>query len=343
MKKPSKKYIRYLKKHSKKELRNRIKRRYRTYSGKGVDTNTSLPISINSYDPIIFVDKRAPEKFNLKHENCIKVINYIFEIKKLGQQKKNINIIMDDINEIGQGAIAMLLSVIEELSKSGISIKGTKPIKGLEKDILEKSGFFKYLHGKIDAKNTNSKNTILKTGGNFSSQVNISEEIKKANETVWGIKGRNPPMRGTVYEMMRNSCDHAFKKNDNIIWHFAISHDEAINQVSFSFVDNGRGIIKSFTEGLLSKVINLFNDNADILETAFRNGIESRTGLSWRGKGLPTIFENYEDGYLNSLVVISNDVFIDFDNKIYKKLDVPFSGTYYFWVLNQHCTKACYN
>ena len=142
--------------------------------------------------------------------------------------------------------------------------------------------------------------------------------------------------------MMRNSCDHAFKKGKIIIWHFGISHVEDSNLVKFSFVDNGRGIIKSFTEGFLSRVLNFFSDNADILETAFKDGIESRTGLSWRGKGLPTIYENYKDGYIKNLVVISNDVYIDFDNEIYMKLEIPFSGTYYYWILNNECTKACY-
>jgi hypothetical protein len=237
----------------------------------------------------------------------------------------------------------MFLSVIDELIKIGIGITGTKPKIIIERDKLEKSGFFKYMNGKVEIKNSNTKNTILRTGGKSNTHIDLSTEIKNANETVWGIKGRNPPLRGTVFEMIRNSYDHAFKNENNVIWHLGISHDEDEKQVKFSFVDNGRGIIKSFSEGFLGTLFNMFRDNCDILETAFRNGIESRTGLSWRGKGLPTIFENYEDGYLKNLVVISNDVFIDFDRNIYKKLNVPFKGTYYFWVLNEECKKACYN
>ena len=142
--------------------------------------------------------------------------------------------------------------------------------------------------------------------------------------------------------MMRNSHDHAFKNEESVIWHFAISHDDEKKEVKFSFVDNGKGIIKTFTEGFLSKFLNLFTDNRDLLETAFKDGINSRTGLSWRGKGLPTIYENYQDKYFRNLVVITNDVYLDFDRKIQKKLSVPFSGTYYFWSLDVTCTKACY-
>ena len=250
---------------------------------------------------------------------------------------------MEDVSEIGEGAISMFLSVIDELTENSISIMGTKPKNIYECSKLEKSGFFKYMNGYINSKNSKSKNTILRTGGKSNTAVDLSLEIKNANETVWGIKGRNPPLRGTVFEMMRNSYDHAFKNENNVIWHLGISHDEDNKVVKFSFVDNGRGIIKSFSEGFLGNVFNLFRDNTDLLETAFKDGIESRTGLSWRGKGLPTIYENYKDGYLTNLVVISNDVFIDFEREIYKKLNVPFKGTYYFWILNEKCTKACYN
>ena len=293
--------------------------------------------------PLYFEKIEAPEKFNLQAENCDEFIDFINQLKRHGQNSRNVNIIMENTTEVGEGAIAMLLSVLDELMKNGILIRGSKPKPGTDRDILEKSGFFKYLNGSIDRKNQNSKSTILRTGGIEPLHIDLSDEIKNANETVWGDKGRNPPLRGTVFEMMRNSCDHAFKNDKNIIWHFGISHDEENRQVKFSFVDNGRGIIKSFTEGLLSKFMNLFRDNTDILETAFKNGIESRTGLSWRGKGLPTIYENYEDGYFQNLVVISNDAYIDFDRGIHKKLRTPFMGTYYFWTLNETCVKACYN
>lgn len=345
MKKLSLQNIRHLKTSSIKKLRNRLKRKNKTYNGsiQRQPSQSGFQYDSNSNRPIYFEDVNAPEKFNLKAENCNEFIDFINRLKKIGQRQDNVNLIMENTTEVGEGAIAMLLSVLDELSRDGIIIRGSKPKPGIERDIFEKSGFFKYFGGLVEMKNKNSKNTILRTGGASITHIDLSEEIKKANETVWGEKGRNPPLRGTVFEMMRNSYDHAFKNDRHVIWHFGISHDEENKQVKFSFVDNGRGIIKSFTEGFLSKVLNLFTDNSDLLETAFRNGIESRTGLSWRGKGLPTIFENYEDNYFKNLVVISNDVYIDFDRKIHKKLSVPFAGTYYFWCLNEDCIKACYN
>ncbi len=341
MKKNKQKKIVFLKKRAKRSFLNNIRRKKKEYDPEKYVLNSSENGRFSS--SVFYEDIKAPKKFNLQYENCNAVIHFVAKIKKLGKRRKSINIIMEDIEEIGEGAIAMLLSVMDELSKKGIRIKGSKPKPGLARDILEKSGFFLFTQGSVDPKNNNTKNTILKTGGVSPKRGLISSEIQKANETVWKQRGRNPPLRGTVYEMMRNSCDHAFNSKNKIIWHFAISHEEEENLVKFSFVDNGRGIIKSLHTSFLSNAIGVFKDNSDLLEEAFRDGIESRTGLSWRGKGLPTIFENYEEGYFKSFIVISNDVFIDFDRKVFKKLDIPFSGTYYFWILNQECIKACFN
>ena len=114
------------------------------------------------------------------------------------------------------------------------------------------------------------------------------------------------------------------------------------NLVKFAFVDNGEGILKTFRSGKLKKFLGLFKNDVDILDTAFKDGIKSRTGLSWRGKGLPTIYENYEDGYIKNLLVISNDIFLNFDAGIKRKLDNPFSGTYYYFEVDQTCEKACF-
>jgi hypothetical protein len=138
--------------------------------------------------------------------------------------------------------------------------------------------------------------------------------------------------------MMRNSCDHAFITKKSTIWHLGISHFEETNCCKFSFVDNGEGIIKTYNKkGFLSKISGYFDNNAEILDSAFKDGIRSKTGLSWRGKGLPTIFEMYSDNIITNLIVITNDVYLDFDRKISKTVSTSFSGTYYFWKIDNNC------
>ena len=289
---------------------------------------------------IVFEDITVPVRFDLKYENCNDVIRFIGDLKKMADKNIYIQILMDDVEEIGIGAIAMLLSVINELAAKKIAIKGTKPKNKIALSVLENSGFFKYLRTTLTETTPNNKNTFLKTGDNTTPSSEIAKEVRKAMETVWGVEARCPELYGGIMEMVRNSCDHAFIKNlDPITWHFGLSHLEEENKVKFSFVDNGKGIIKTFTDTILKTIFQTFKDNADFLCTAFNNGIESRTGLSWRGKGLPTIFDMYSDGIIKRFIVISNDVYIDFDNNIFVTLPINFSGTYYYWEIDNACVK----
>jgi hypothetical protein len=283
----------------------------------------------------------APEKLTLKYEHCEDVIDFINRLKKLGKKGKNLNLLMDNITEIGEGAICMLLSVIDELKKTEILIKGTKPLDKSIKNHLEKSGFFKSLRTVIDSGNLNTKNTILTTGDQFTNSEEVAYGINLAMETVWNVKARCPLLYGGVGEMQRNSCDHAFSEEDSIVWHFGISHFEDLNLVKFSFVDNGAGIINSYTSKDFFKIIRLsFKDNAEFLQNAFFEGIDSKTGLNWRGTGLPTIFEMYSEKIITRLVVITNQVYLDFDKGITKEIKSNFSGTYYYWEINKNCTPS---
>jgi hypothetical protein len=284
----------------------------------------------------------APEYFNLQFENCEHVIKFINTIKRIDSERFKIFIDLNKVKSFGEGAISMLLSVIEEHDRKGGVINGNFPIDNKARRVLETSGFFSYMFGNHDHINK-SKNTILRTGGVKNEDRQIIPELWKANETVWGEKGRNPAIRGAIVEMIRNSCDHAFKNTNKTIWHLGVWHDENLNVVKFSFVDNGNGILSTLSEGKLKDFINVFKDNIDIIESAFHDGINSRTGLKWRGKGLPNIFEYYKDGYFSNLVIITNDVYIDFDNNIREKLENQFKGTYYYFKLNKSCLKACFN
>ena len=285
-----------------------------------------------------FVRVTAPQKLTLQYEDVVEVLNFIELIKKLAKKGYFIDLNLQNVTEIGEGAIAMLLSVLSDLERREIFFKGSKPLVEDANNILEKSGFFEHLKGSISKKNSISKNKILKTGIETTNQDILIPQIHSAMNTVWGKDSRCPPLYGGISEMMRNSCDHAFLNKKSIIWHLGISHFENDNCCKFSFVDNGVGIIKTYNQkGLIAKISNYFQGDADILYNAFKNGIESRTGLKWRGKGLPTIFEMYEDNIINNLVVITNNIYLDYDRKIFKKLPVGFSGTYYFWQINQTC------
>ena len=292
-----------------------------------------------------YLNLPAPQFFKLEYPHCIEVTNFIHRVKSASILNNRILIDLKQVKEICDGSIVMLLSLIIELTKNKVRIKGTFPDNPVSRQTLEKSGFFKYIHGLVQPENADSKNTIIRTGTYTTPPSEVSEQIYNSMETIWGNKGRNPPLRGGVYEMVRNSCDHAFPSESmDIFWHFSVTHNDELNAVSYSFVDNGKGIINTLhRKGILKQIQAYFKSNHDMLFSAFKDGIQSRTGLSWRGKGLPTIYELVTDNVVRNLIVISNDVFIDFENNIQEKLDPPFSGTYYHWIIDTNCQKYCFN
>jgi hypothetical protein len=310
-------------------------------------TNSPLLYSLNQKErnkenePITLT---APSNFNLQFENCVEVIRFVNNLKKFARSGRKV-IVLDlaHVMDIREGAIAMLLSVMNEIGRSNaVNITGTEPRDALAKSVLEKSGFYKFVNRRSKMTPVKTKN-IMRNGVSVTSPNFLSQEVKNSMETVWGEEGRNPVLRTVIFEMMRNSCDHAFSKIKDVSWHLSISHDEEKNLVKFSFVDNGAGIINTLKANALKKVVNLFTGSEDMLDTAFKNGIESRTGLKWRGKGLPSIFESFSDGYIKNLLVISNDVLLHFDHSKKETLPIAYKGTYYYWEIDRDCKQMCFS
>lgn len=290
-----------------------------------------------------YIDEIAPKRFTLESDSVEEVLAYIGRVKEIGRKKKDVNFILTDVQEIGIGAISMLISVMSELVERNVYFIGTKPELKAPRDILEKSGFMSFVRGNVNEKNRVTKNIIFTTGKVNTHQKNIVDAIHKANQTVWGELGRSPLLYGTIVEMIKNSCKHAFKSDANVKWHIAVSYDDKNNKVKFSFVDNGIGIIRSFEEeDLMRQFGGYFRDNSEFIYMAYKNGIESKTGKSWRGTGLPTIYETYDDQIIKRLVVITNNVYCDFENDNQFELKKTFSGTYYYWEMDKDCIKHCF-
>lgn len=289
-----------------------------------------------------FIERKAPKIFNLKPEHAEDVIEYINTLKKLGSTKKGLFLNLSEVEEIGIGAISMLLSVMSELNDNGTVFRGLKPRHEESKDILERSGFMKFVNGSVKVENKNTRNTIF-TGNKRTNHTEILDAIHSSMETVWGVSGRSPLLYGTIVEMIKNSCKHAFKSENNVWWHFAVSHDEDKKIVRFSFVDNGIGVVGSYKKGeLFKQIVGLFKSNSEFIESAFTKGIESKTGLKWRGTGLPTIYESFEDNIIKNFVVITNDAYCNFNTKRKTNLKNEFNGTYYYWEIDEMCVKHCF-
>jgi len=85
----------------------------------------------------------------------------------------------------------------------------------------------------------------------------------------------------------------------------------------------------------LKQLLLLSSDN--ILKEAFDGKFGSRTRLTNRGRGLPAVKEAFRIGAIKNLKVISNNVVFDFTSGRSKILRTSFTGTFYYWTLDQSC------
>lgn len=279
------------------------------------------------------ISMKLPTVFSLR-ENTVETINYINDLKKLKNNNSRIYLNMKNVQVISNGTIALLLSVVNDFTSRGKKIIGSKPKKAEPKRILELSGFFDYMDGNIQYPSEINSNTIIEQSNKSVEPQSTAKIVRSAMKTVTGIEQRNKKLQGLFIELMANSINHGFPNSEKKKWIVSTSHYKKEKCVSFSFIDNGVGILKTLNQKIDRKLITIFKGKQDLLQSAFKGDIGSRTGLSFRGKGLPFIKDKHDTNRISNLFILTNNVILDFKNNKFYEIPVPYSGTFYYFELN---------
>lgn len=277
---------------------------------------------------------RLPKIFSLR-KNTDKTIKFINDLKLLKDEKRRIYINMKYVEYITNGSIALLLSVINDFTSKGKRIMGSKPKNKIARKTLELSGFFDYMDGELEYSTENTSNTIIEQGNKVVEPERSAEIVREAMRTITGKSQRNTRIQRLFIELMSNSINHGFPNNENKKkWMIATSHFKSDKKVSFSFIDNGVGIINTLNQKWGRQILTFFKGKGDLLESAFDGNIGSRTKLNYRGKGLPTIKDTFVKNHISNLFVLTNGIVIDYNKGKSYELKVPYSGTFYHFELN---------
>jgi hypothetical protein len=94
---------------------------------------------------------RLPQIFSIR-DNTIETIKFINDLKKIKTNRQRIFINLNGVTDITNGSIALLVSVVNELSSRGYRISGNKPRDGETKKNGEIS-FFSHMSGDIEYEN----------------------------------------------------------------------------------------------------------------------------------------------------------------------------------------------
>jgi len=285
------------------------------------------------------VKVRAPKDFSLKR-HPESVFKFIADIKAIKDDPRAASafIELEHCTYLSSGTVALMISAIKELKANNITVSGSYPSSPESKSTLEKSGFFKFVIGRVSDENKVSLNTIIQQGVATVDPKLVAPYVVRAMDFIWGKKFRNPRIQSLLIELMANTVNHAFKKTKNSKWYLSVNFDNKNKKVAFTFIDNGQGILNTLhlKYGVLIKSM-LLNSNEDILISAFDGKFGSRTKERKRGRGLPNVKRCFTENFIKNLVVISNDVYLDFETGKSRKLKNVFEGTCYYWELDLDC------
>ncbi len=301
------------------------------------EKNIGKPFSVRQFENLVknSISKKLPSTFSLR-ENTIETIEFINDLKELKNSNMRIYLNMKNVKTITNGTIALLLSVVNEFTARGKKIIGSKPKNPKAKRVLELSGFFDYMSGSIEYYSEVNSNTIIEQSNKSVEPQSTAKVVSSAMKTVTGKSQRNKKLQGLFIELMANSINHGFPGSQKKKWILSTSHYQKERYVSFSFIDNGVGVLKTLNQKIGRQLLTLFKGKQDLLQSAFKGEIGSRTGLPFRGKGLPFIKDKYDTNRISNLFILTNNVILDYISNEFYEIDIPYSGTFYYFELNSN-------
>jgi hypothetical protein len=236
--------------------------------------------------------------------------------------------------------LALLVTVTERIDGKRVPrVEGNIPRKeGPARQLLIASGFFDHVKPSFFIKQDKSFSGSIAHEKGFIVDAELAERLTaEAVETVFGEPTNRKGVYVTLLELMANTRQHAIpEKPQAKRWWTLLFRDNRRKRAQFVFLDTGVGILDSVRTKFEKFIAKLpFIDNQPrILEEIMNGSFRTRTGLSYRGKGLPVIRQYLaERKHFDNLKIITNNVMADVSADSYVGLSSRFSGTLFFWEL----------
>lgn len=277
----------------------------------------------------------APSIFNVNNINGL--IKYLQEIEN-SCAKHRINLLkvnLDNVVSIDMYAISLLLSVLNKLSYKNIRYWGTYPKNQKSKQYIIDSGFLDVVKTNIKKpENCQKGNQIYMVGKDCVDSNRIGRSVRESMAHIVGYPTVYPPVYDNMCEINANSVEHANLYTVEKNWLVSISVEK--DKLHYILTDTGFGILTTLRKKTSEKFKDflLKKDDSDVLRDVFLKLYQSITGEINRHKGLPIIYESFEDGFISNLQVLTNKVLLDFEKSKSISLDRSFKGVLFSWTVS---------
>jgi hypothetical protein len=285
----------------------------------------------------------APEDFSFI-DNTEELLQFFDKVERAMRRGRIPRLDMQSIRTIGPDASLVLTLVLRDLvARYRTEVRGVRPLDSGIEAVLSQSGFYEHVRVGVKAPPGPLHGRIVKRGSYHVEPVLASGLIKMATRDLFGTELRRPGTYRALIECMLNTVQHAAGSESapKVDWWasvFCRGPEGALPaRAQFGFVDNGVGIFSSVKLRSLQRLRRVLGlpDNPELLREIMEGKIGSRTGLSYRGKGLPTLYRLSKAGILEDLIIITNNVRARVGEGRFERLSHSFGGTFYYWQMGE--------
>lgn len=291
----------------------------------------------------------APSDFRLVH-NTNEVIGYFDTILKSIEDGIYSRIDMSEIEKVDLATISVLISMMMDnrsrRSRIRKYVKVTYPSGNNQPGRLFAQSHFRETVTTGRADNT----YFLSRTSTIVNQDYIEEVASRTRDFVANSKYDRtiPPI---LVEIISNTNNHATPidapENFQIPWFMAVSEDVNTGKMYFCVVDLGIGIYESLWEkGIANKdsvgfedaIRDMYeNSQSKFLAKNIPSGVDSSTGLFYRGQGLKRIFDLTQSSNYDSFAIITNKAKVNLKqiDRYNADASVSFNGTVYYWEISK--------
>ena len=279
----------------------------------------------------------APQNFSIIN-NADELSKFFEEITYyLKNHKKNkvvVNFNLGPIEQVTIDAIMYLLAIIKNLQLNDLTrhkFEGNLPKNEPALSKFKESGFLNFVNSNVKKVTANENKIAIRTGQ--SNDGNILKEIcdfviERAKCTKAETKFLYPLMA----EMMYNTHEHAYGNKSITMKNWYIFVECEDNLIKTTFLDTGLGIPSTIKKRLGES---LFKEREDkLLESALNGEFRSKTKLTYRNTGLPTIKDHAMKREILNLHIVSNKAYcyINEDNSVVRQeIESKVAGTIFYW------------
>jgi hypothetical protein len=296
----------------------------------------------------------APETLNLieNAEETLSFFKKVLDTVHNGSFFERLYFDLSKIENLSIDAIMYIIALISNVKKLKtfkMTCRGNLPQNKSARELIEKSGFYKFVTS-TDAKHVpfTQNERIQISGGREADSVfagAICDFVQEVSKKDCLFTKRLFPM---LIEMMANTRQHAYTNNGNSIMYdkWYIFAEDSSSSVIFVFLDTGLGIPTTVRRNFPEKITEIFKklvpgfprNDAVYIASALRGEFRSETQKKHRGKGLPEIYNNSQNGTISNLTIFSGDGMcrVSGDGTITEKsFKTAFSGTLFSWKFNK--------